>query len=342
MVPDADSGLPGTERRTAGLELTSTILRTCITTLIVVLMQCCGVVEGGNRMVSLDNYTCQFAVYDISLQTSYSVSWDGRVLPRLCRLGFRVPNVNYYQICVSAAKYDVTDCGFTMQYYHGLSTQPNRNYTCTTPPVRYCVNSTRYFYLHFTAKQASLSHVTIDIIAKARQKSSQRSSSMMEVLVGGLASILFVGFSCFVFGARSKNPCLCLRKLFGQFDACRPCVTRMESNGCVPPQPEAPSSNRIPRGECCSHSACCILLGCAITGNVERTQGQTSGTTHDRADHIITDQSELDQPPPYNSLTTDGRSDPSEIIQPPPIWIQMSPPPYEAPPPSYEDIISNK
>ncbi|XP_069109067.1 uncharacterized protein [Argopecten irradians] len=120
-----------------------------------------------------------------------------------------------------------------MQYFHGLSSQPNRNYTCTAPPVRYCVNSTRYFYLHFTAKKASTSQVTVEIVAKARQKASQRSSSMMEVLVGGLASLLFVGFSCFVFGARSKNPCLCLRKLFGKFDACRPCVDRMDNHGCV-------------------------------------------------------------------------------------------------------------
>ncbi|XP_060080154.1 uncharacterized protein LOC132559543 [Ylistrum balloti] len=331
----------GAARSTAGQEIG--VLKTCIVMLTLVLIQWSDATEGADsRILSLDNTTCQFAVYDISISTAYSILWDGRNLPKLCRLGFRVPNVNYYQICVSALKYDVTDCGFSMQYYHGLSTQPNKNYSCTAPPVLYCVNSTRYFYLHFTAKQTSLSQVSIDIRAKARQKPSQRSSSMMEVLVGGLASLLFVGFSCFVFGARSKNPCMCLRKLFGKFDTFRPCVDRMESNGCVPSEPESPSSNGIPRGDCCSHSPCCILLGCAITGNGEQTRGQTSCATHGRGNRGMANQSDTEQPPPYNSLTIDGRGEPSDLIQPPPIWIQMSPPPYEAPPPAYEDIIRNK
>ncbi|XP_033746130.1 uncharacterized protein LOC117331502 [Pecten maximus] len=332
-----DTGKQQTSRTTTRPE--HDVLKKIIVQLTVLLIQLCGVTEGDSRVVSLDHASCQFAVYDISIRTSYSIDWDGRTLPKLCRLGFRVPNVNYYQICVSALKYDVTDCDFNMQYFHGLSSQPNRNYTCTAPPVRYCVNSTRYFYLHFTAKKKSESKVTIEILAKARQKESERSSSMMEVLVGGLASLLFVGFSCFVFGARSKNPCLCLRKFFGKFDACRPCVNRMDSNGCVPTQTEAPSSNRIPRGECCTHSACCILLGCAIN----RERGPTTSTAHSRTDLNMATQSEMEQPPPYNSLVAiDGRGDPSELVQPPPIWIQMSPPPYEAPPPAYEDVIRNK
>ncbi|XP_069101642.1 uncharacterized protein [Argopecten irradians] len=320
---------------TGGTRRTNTdVLQTLLVSLAILLLQSCDVTEASDsRVVSLDNNTCQFAVYDISIRTSYSVSWDGKVLPKLCRLGFRVPNVNYYQICVSALEYDVTDCGFNMQYFHGLSSQPNRNYTCTAPPVRYCVNSTRYFYLHFTAKKASTSQVTVEIVAKARQKASQRSSSMMEVLVGGLASLLFVGFSCFVFGARSKNPCLCLRKLFGKFDACRPCVDRMDNHGCVP-SPTNVSAGRTSR--CCSQSACCVLLGIDM-GN-ERRQ-----SSHGRTDRNMTAQTDIEQPPPYNSLSMDGsRGNPSDVVQPPPIWIQMSPPPYEAPPPSYEDVIRNK
>ncbi|XP_033745285.1 uncharacterized protein LOC117330861 isoform X2 [Pecten maximus] len=121
--------------------------------------------------LDLTNITCSEPSHVVedgsSSVTSYSLTWDGRVLPPNCRVGFNLTDIDHFQLCVKVETFSLETCAFHMKYFEGPSMDLKQINNCGTLKKEFCANS-KELYIKFTVSQKTSSRVAITVTANSR------------------------------------------------------------------------------------------------------------------------------------------------------------------------------
>ncbi|XP_033744788.1 uncharacterized protein LOC117330526 [Pecten maximus] len=121
-------------------------------------------------LMEVDNTTCVFQIHKLNEYSHVQVEWDGRKLPRFCKMSFigrsAVDVLNRYQMCVEVLEYDIDTCDFAMKFYSGFNMEPSREYSCYSGlPPKFCADEETYLDIEFEAGSPSTSSLTLTLTA---------------------------------------------------------------------------------------------------------------------------------------------------------------------------------
>ncbi|XP_060072774.1 uncharacterized protein LOC132552604 [Ylistrum balloti] len=151
---------------------TADMLVTCIATLLV-LGESIRLAEAVS--FELSNVTCAEPSHVVegagSSVTSYSLTWDGRTLPKDCIVGFNITDSDTFKLCVNIETFSLETCAFHMKYFEGPSLDLKQTINCGSVKRKYCAQS-KELYIKFTVSHKTSSRVTITVTANARSDNS--------------------------------------------------------------------------------------------------------------------------------------------------------------------------